>query len=383
MDPEDLEAGGDRGRMHGEASDHGRVYQAGRDQYVAEQDLHLHFVDGLRQVRRTTPSTGSGSEECPYPGLAAFAGEHAPWFFGRDTVVAELLVRLDEQVCSGGPLVVVAASGAGKSSLLRAGLLPAVGRGALPVAGAAQWPRLVLTPTARPVPALAGRLAEATGVDARRFVEAAAHGPQVCAQVLHEVLRAGGRRLVVVVDQTEELFTECEDLRQRRDFLALLAGHVSAVFTVRFSPDGRTLATAGSDEHVRLWHVADPKRPRPAGPPLTRHSGAVWAVAFSPDGGTLATAGNDQSVRLWNTADPDRPGPIGAPLTSHSSAARALAFSPNGHALATGGENGTVLLWEMRTDRAVRHICASTKGSPTQGQWQRYVPGAGYRPPCR
>ncbi|MEU9608820.1 hypothetical protein [Streptomyces sp. NPDC048057] len=224
MDPEDQQerAGGEGGRWYGEASDHGRVYQAGRDQYIAGQDVHLHFVDALRETRRTAARTVS--DECPYPGLAAFAGEHAAWFFGRDGVVADLLGHLDEQVRSGGPLVVVAASGAGKSSLLGAGLLPAVARGALPVAGAAGWPRLFLTPGARPVAALARQLGEATGGDARRFVEAAGHGPQVCAQVLDEALGAGGGRLVVVVDQAEELFTACDDPRQRRDFLALLDG---------------------------------------------------------------------------------------------------------------------------------------------------------------
>ncbi|MBP2478348.1 WD40 repeat protein/transcriptional regulator with XRE-family HTH domain [Crossiella equi] len=80
----------------------------------------------------------AGAEEpvCPYPGLAAFGPAQARWFFGRARATAELLGRLADSRALGLPLVVFGASGAGKSSLLRAGLVPALARGALPGAGA-------------------------------------------------------------------------------------------------------------------------------------------------------------------------------------------------------------------------------------------------------
>ncbi|MCZ4125138.1 nSTAND1 domain-containing NTPase [Streptomyces sp. H39-S7] len=143
--------------LRAEATEQGRVVQARRDLYYAERDLHLHYRDGVRAARRTEAGRQAEAHECPYPGLAAFDEDRAHWFFGRDSLTAELLVGLDERLQVGGPIAVVAPSGAGKSSLLRAGLLPAIARGALPAAGSARWPRVLLTPTAHPVAALTAR----------------------------------------------------------------------------------------------------------------------------------------------------------------------------------------------------------------------------------
>lgn len=193
----------------------GAAIQAGSIGHVThvEGDQHLHFLDGTNDRQRTSP--GPVAQDCPYPGLAAFEPEQAAWFFGRDALVAELIAALDRRLRTGGVQVVVAPSGAGKSSLLSAGLLPKLDQGALP--GSDRWTKLVVTPTARPLRALAGRLATLTGDD-----DVAADPARLSAALAGLVTADTRSRVVVVVDQFEELFTQCADDEERRAFIDLL-----------------------------------------------------------------------------------------------------------------------------------------------------------------
>ena len=86
------------------------------------------YEDGTRSVRRTGP--GAVDALCPYPGLIAFGPEQAHWFFGRDDATTQLVAEAAERLQRGGALMVIGPSGSGKSSLLRAGLVPAIARAA-------------------------------------------------------------------------------------------------------------------------------------------------------------------------------------------------------------------------------------------------------------
>ncbi|MEU7894124.1 helix-turn-helix domain-containing protein [Nonomuraea sp. NPDC049152] len=151
---------------------------------------------------------------CPYRGLSAYEPHDARWFFGRERALRALVARLAEP--RRGPLVVVAPSGAGKSSLLRAGLVPAVQRGALPAAGSRGWPVVLITPGKAPVEALAAGFGTALGGDAAGLAATLMRDPGAFAAQVGAAVKG---RAVLIVDQLEEAFTLCADQAQRRAFL--------------------------------------------------------------------------------------------------------------------------------------------------------------------
>ena len=134
----------------------------------------------IRAHRRTHNPTPKPASECPYPGLLRFQRDDRELFFGREDLADELLVRVRER----GFVAVVGGSGSGKSSVLRAGVLPAFGPGE------------AMTPGERPsVPDVAGLL---------------------------------------VVDQFEEVFTLCDDDAVRTRFIdGLLAREQPVAIALR------------------------------------------------------------------------------------------------------------------------------------------------------
>jgi DNA-binding XRE family transcriptional regulator len=191
--------------------------------------------------------------DSPYRGLAAFEEPDAAFFFGREAATAQVLDRLSRHLAGPGLLVVSGVSGAGKSSLLRAGVLPRIRGAGLPSApGAASWPYLVFTPTRAPLDELALRVAVLAGTDVSAVRRGLAADPAGFALPVRQAALArppgpngdgdgdgraveGGqpsrqRRLLLVVDQFEELFTQCPDEGQRQAFITALhaaatAGH--------------------------------------------------------------------------------------------------------------------------------------------------------------
>ncbi|KPI34017.1 helix-turn-helix domain protein, partial [Actinobacteria bacterium OV450] len=132
------------------------------------------------------PQPGAQSAgECPYRGLAAFTSRDASWFFGRDRVTAALAERVFERIGS-GPLVLVGRSGAGKSSLLSAGLVPALRRtGGFPMAGADGWPIVRFTPTAHPLQELLDCTAKVLGGDLGITVRELRERPRRLLEAVH------------------------------------------------------------------------------------------------------------------------------------------------------------------------------------------------------
>ncbi|HEX2314745.1 MAG TPA: hypothetical protein VHJ17_13470 [Thermomonospora sp.] len=165
------------------------------------------------QVPTGLRPSGDDDDVCPYQGLAPFEADRTDLFFGRARATSALLERLGARLKDGGSLLLVSgASGVGKSSLLRAGLIPGLARGMLPVPGSEHWPRLLITPTSDPFRALAeawARTYGGTAATARERLRALPEDPP-------------DGRLVLVVDQFEELFTLVTDEHERQAFVRTL-----------------------------------------------------------------------------------------------------------------------------------------------------------------
>jgi hypothetical protein len=142
--------------------------------------------------------------ESPFPGLRAFEVDESLLFFGRETHTEELLRRLSESRF----LAVVGTSGCGKSSLVRAGLLPALFRGYL-VRATSRWRFAILRPGKAPIDALAAALAKGSGLeghDAASIRAALVSNSGGLVEVVRQAGFAPGENLLVVVDQFEEIF---------------------------------------------------------------------------------------------------------------------------------------------------------------------------------
>ncbi len=143
--------------------------------------------------------TGEGlSSADPYPGLRPFREEDAAWFFGRSDEINELLKRLRRLHF----VAVVGASGSGKSSLVRAGVLPQIRDGFLD----SDWTVLTLRPGEQPLRNLARVLGEALHQDADDLLESLHRGPSGLVHLLRPGSPATDRRVLILVDQFEELF---------------------------------------------------------------------------------------------------------------------------------------------------------------------------------
>ena len=214
---------------------------------LVERDPRARFAsaDALRAALEHSaapPSADADPDGNPYRGLAAFEPAHAALFFGRGGEVRELVdrVRIEPFVVVGGD------SGTGKSSLCRAGVLPWL-------AEHGGWSCVEIVPGRHPVRSLAAALAPWAGADEAALADTLRDHPDAVARAIRQRIagepgaadRAAPRRVLVFVDQLEELLTVAPPAEARAAATAI------AALAVR-SPSLRVLATARSDFLSRL-----------------------------------------------------------------------------------------------------------------------------------
>jgi hypothetical protein len=241
-----------------------------------DADAFHRLVCGIRGVE---PGPGPGQAiyegQCPYRGLRVFDVEDAPFFFGREALVQWLLNAV-RPATEGQPvnrfLAIVGASGSGKSSVARAGLIAALKHDG--ISGSSRWPIAILRPGPDPVESLAVALSIAVNVG---------QGASALADLIAELQRnekalhlttrqslsenTSDMRLVVLVDQFEELFTLCcrEELREPLVRTILYAARVAqgqtlVILTMRADFYAKCalnaeLAAALSDHHVLVGQM--------------------------------------------------------------------------------------------------------------------------------
>ena len=121
-------------------------------------------------------------------------------------------------------------------------------------------------------------------------------------------------------------------------------GHTSHVHRLRYSPDGRLLASASTDGSVKLWDADTLQEIRT----IAAHPAPVVDVAFAPDSARFATAGARRPDRASGTR---RRAPPPLTLRGHTGAALGVAFSPDGKRIASAGFDKTVRLWDAATGK--------------------------------
>ncbi len=173
--------------------------------------------------------------EPPFMGLAYFDEGDADLFFGREHLTTKIATHLQQDHLLA---VIVGASGSGKSSVVRAGLVPLLKQ------SNPRWQCHVITPTAHPLEALAATLTrdEEPVTATTTLIDRLARDPRSLRLAAERAMRQGGAsHLLLVVDQFEELFTLCRDEFEREAFIDNLLGaiaseaerQVSVVITLR------------------------------------------------------------------------------------------------------------------------------------------------------
>ncbi|MDJ0677572.1 MAG: AAA-like domain-containing protein [Calothrix sp. MO_167.B42] len=127
-----------------------------------------------------------------------------------------------------------------------------------------------------------------------------------------------------------------------------LAGHRDHVRSIRFSPDGKILASASADKTIKLWHIKNGILLQS----LAGHTNSAWSVRFSPNGKIIASAGMDGTIKLWSV----KSGTLIKSFKGHNSRLLDLSFSIDSKIVAVAAANGKVGLFNIDHGSLVKII---------------------------
>ena len=255
--------------MREEASPDGE--ESPKERRAAEHPLDARGAQGLQigdhgrqvnyftqvvagKVQHAPRVTIHGQIDSPYLGLKAFGQDDAAFFFGREAAAQEILNRLAMRLDRPQPLVVSGPSGAGKSSLLQAGVLPRLGEAGLASGSdAPPWRSAVVVPARAPLNELAVAAASLTGTLPANLVRSLREDPAGFALTVRAIMRQNDsgpdkpQRLLLVVDQFEQVFTQCADDAERQAFIAAISAVATTGFGQGHTPAALVVLAVRSD----------------------------------------------------------------------------------------------------------------------------------------
>lgn len=204
--------------------------------YLREHQQKLHYFNlgqaialthKPNKVKNTPIQSWNAKNFCPYPGLATFQVQDAPYFYGRTALISQLLKEVRQK----NFVALVGNSGTGKSSLLRAGLIADLQSGGS-LAGSENWSVRIFHPGDRPLMNLVWTLSDTNLPYAERarqlnqlqtLVQQGANGFQKLLELYYP------NRLVLIIDQFEEIFTLCQNALEQETFLDCLFGFLDLI----------------------------------------------------------------------------------------------------------------------------------------------------------
>ncbi|PHH66754.1 hypothetical protein CDD81_5886 [Ophiocordyceps australis] len=150
--------------------------------------------------------------------------------------------------------------------------------------------------------------------------------------------RVQGKLSERLVSASDDFTMHLWDPSQGTKPIARMVGHQKQINHVSFSPDNTLIASAGWDNHTKLWSARDGKFINT----LRGHVATVYQCAFSADSRLLVTASKDTTLKVWSVASCK----LAVDLPGHNDEVYAVDWAPDGHKVASGGKDKAVRLWQ-------------------------------------